>query len=119
MSQADAETVVETDGLTKRYGEFVALDNLSIRVFESPRFQGHTSCILFAWLTNNIGHNRNRVGFFLFVDDTTSNGKKSTVTNFAVGRESKCRQRKGNILKASFCPGKIERISLHINRRIF
>jgi|GEM_PF-4660216 len=32
MPQGEAETVVETNALTKRYGEFVALDNLSIQV---------------------------------------------------------------------------------------
>ena len=52
MRQAEAETVVETNGLTKRYGEFVALDNLSIRVkrgqilgFIGPNGAGKTTTI--------------------------------------------------------------------------
>jgi ABC-2 type transport system ATP-binding protein len=52
MPQVEAETVVETAGLTKRYGEFVALDNLSIKVkrgqilgFIGPNGAGKTTTI--------------------------------------------------------------------------
>lgn len=52
MPKAEAETVVETQQLTKRYGEFVALDNLSIRVkrgqilgFIGPNGAGKTTTI--------------------------------------------------------------------------
>lgn len=52
MAQSEAETVVETVDLTKSYGEFVALDRLSIRVkrgqilgFIGPNGAGKTTTI--------------------------------------------------------------------------